>query len=348
MRRGLLAWNRDEVPAAVLDARLARLRAAMARDGIDALVIYTSFPRPAAVSFLTHFVPYWSQAALVVPPDGPTALVSALSKRVSGWVHETAHIGEIVSTGNIGDGAAKLISARGAKRVGVVELAKLPGGIGRPLAAGLEGTALVDASALFAAIRHPADATEIALSRRAAAIARDAMDGALAEESETADALIAAIEGAARLAACEEIIVNVAPDLALDARLARIEGDAALGERFAVRASVAYKGAWVRLTRTIDRAGGDGARRQADAALALVAPRAGAASAAAAAQNGVRLVAATAETQIGSAPLSVVGTLPAGAVATVTLEFAERGGPWLAGAPVLVPAAPGTPAERLD
>ena len=42
-----------------------------------------------------------------------------------------------------------------------------------------------------------------------------------------------------------------APDLARGhAALSRIEGEAALGKSFALRATVAYKGAWVRLVRT--------------------------------------------------------------------------------------------------
>jgi Creatinase/Prolidase N-terminal domain len=348
MRRGLLAWNRDEVPVAALDARLARLQAAMARDGLGAMLIYTNFPRPAAVSFLTHFVPYWSQAALVVFDSGPTALVSALSKRVSGWVHETGHVGEIVSTGDIGAGAAKLIAARGAQRVGVVELAKLPGGIGKPFVEGLGDASVVDATALFASVRHPADEVEIAVSRKAARIAAGALDAALADRPATADRLIAAIESAARLAAAEEVIVNVAPDLAADARLARIEGDATLAGRFAVRASVASNGAWVRILRTIDRADGAGATAAAwtDAALARIVPNTGIA-APATASNEVRLVAATAEAQVGSPPLSVVAKLPAGSVASVSFHLADASGAWLSGTPVLVPAAPGTTTERL-
>lgn len=61
MRRGLLSWDEAEVPAAVLDARVEQLRAAMAEAGLDAMLLYNNFPRPAAVSWLTHFIPYWSQ-----------------------------------------------------------------------------------------------------------------------------------------------------------------------------------------------------------------------------------------------------------------------------------------------
>jgi hypothetical protein len=49
--------------------------------------------------------------------------------------------------------------------------------------------------------------------------------------------------------------VALAPDLARDRRLLRIEGEPALGPRFSVRASVAYKGSWVRRAVTVDRDG---------------------------------------------------------------------------------------------
>ena len=49
MRRGLMGWNAEELPVATLEARLSRLRAAMAKAGMDAFVIYTNNTRPSAV-----------------------------------------------------------------------------------------------------------------------------------------------------------------------------------------------------------------------------------------------------------------------------------------------------------
>jgi len=60
MRRGLIARSRVELPDAVFDARLVRLRAAMG--GLDALLVYTNNTRPAAVSWLVGFIPYWSES----------------------------------------------------------------------------------------------------------------------------------------------------------------------------------------------------------------------------------------------------------------------------------------------
>jgi len=42
MRRGLISRSKAELPDAVLDARLARVRAAMSEAGLDALLLYTS------------------------------------------------------------------------------------------------------------------------------------------------------------------------------------------------------------------------------------------------------------------------------------------------------------------
>src|SRR5262249_49736280 len=51
----------------------------------------------------------------------------------------------------------------------------------------------------------------------------------------------------------EEIYVAVAADLARDQHLRRPEGDGRLGEIFALRATVAYMGTWIRLGRSFAR-----------------------------------------------------------------------------------------------
>ena len=219
MRRGLLSWDRNEVPEAVLEARIARFQAAMRGAGLDAALVYTSFPRPAAVSYLTHFVPYWSQALLAVLPDAPPVLVASLTKRVGGWILTTAHLAEVIHTPDPGAAAAALIRDRigAAARIGVVELSRLPGGISRALFAASGDMAIEDASAAFRAIRAPADAVEIALSEHAAGLAARAMEAGIASGADDCGAMIAAIERTARLAGAEEVQVLVAPDLARDA-----------------------------------------------------------------------------------------------------------------------------------
>jgi hypothetical protein len=249
MRRGLIARSLVELPDAVFDARLDRVRTAMQAAEFDALVIYTNNTRPAGVSWLTGFVPYWSEAVLVVPRPGGPYLVAALSFRVKPWIERVSRLADVLHTPRIGLKAAQQIAAMQANAaVGVVDFDGLPAGIADDLREGGPKLALHDASALFAMLRAVADPAEIALASRAADIGRRAL---FAAEGETLNEMIAGAESKARALGAEEIYIAAAPDLERDTRFRRIEGEATLGKTFALRATVAYKGAWIRLVRSV-------------------------------------------------------------------------------------------------
>jgi hypothetical protein len=252
MRRGLIARSKVELPDAVFDARLERLRATM--HALDALLIYTNNTRPAAVSWLTGFIPYWSEAMLVVPRDGLPVLVAALTFRVKPWIERTSRVADVIHAPRIGIETAHLIAGRRADAVvGVADFDHLPVGIADDLRAAAPRLALFDASDLFATVRAPADPAEIMLTARASAIAATALS--CIDPRGTASDIVAAVERDARRNGAEEVYVALAPDLARDRHLLRIEGEPALGPRFSVRASVAYKGSWVRRAVTVDRDG---------------------------------------------------------------------------------------------
>ena len=97
MRRGLISWSREEVPPSVLDSRVARLQGEMQAADLGAALVYTSFARPSAVAWLTHFVPYWNEALLVIFPTGAPVLLAAFSKRVLEWIRSVSHLGEVRS-----------------------------------------------------------------------------------------------------------------------------------------------------------------------------------------------------------------------------------------------------------
>src|SRR6266446_5207978 len=233
MRRGLIARSETELPDAVFDARLERLRAAM-RD-LDALLVYTNNTRPAAVSWLTGFIPYWSEAMLVVPRNGLPVLVVALTFRVKPWIERTSRVAEVIHAPRIGIEAARLIAGRNADAaVGVVDFDHLPVGIADDLREAGPQLAMSDASDLFAMVRAPADPAEIMLTARASSIAAIALSRIGPRDS--AGDVVAAVEEEARRHGAEEVYVAMAPDLASDKRLLRVEGAPALGRGFAVRA----------------------------------------------------------------------------------------------------------------
>jgi hypothetical protein len=340
MRRGLIARSRVELPGAVFDARLEQLRASMR--GLDALLVYTNNTRPAAVSWLTGFVPYWSEAMLVVPRDGPLVLVVALTFRVKPWIERTSHVSEVIHAPRIGIEAARLIAGRQADAaVGVVDFDHLSAGIADDLDEGGPRLALSDASGLFASLRTRADPAEIMLAARASSIAANALSRI--EPHKGIGEIVASVEGEARRLGAEEVYVALAPDLMHDRRLVRIEGEPALGRRFSVRASVAYKGNWVRRVVTIDRDGvvADAAEAFADAVAQLPSARA-------LSQFSFFLVegcriAQPLEALMGSR-VAVPHPPVAGAVVSVQACIEVDGQPILVGAPALL-GAPGETAS---
>src|SRR6266581_2477437 len=350
MRRGLISWSRDEVPPAILEGRVARLQEQMRAAELGVVLIYTSFARPSAVAWLTHFVPYWNEALLAVFPTGAPVLLAAFSKRVHDWIRSVSHLGEVRSAPDLGQATVAFLKERPPQpsRIGVLELDALPWPVAEPIMKSEYGRAVVDATGLFAAIRQPADEAEIRLARRAAAIAVQAFK-TIPTTAKRASELLAALERSARLDGAEEVLPRLAPDLRADATLRRFEGDALLGERYAVELSVAYKATWVRITRCVSslavppswRGAADRfvetAERLNEGNLSLELPIEGSG-------RPGRTAAWTLESCCGSPPLSIVATgkapsqsaLPGGSLACLFLQLDLDDGPWLRGEPLIL------------
>src|SRR5260221_4281984 len=197
------------------------------------VLIYTSFARPSAVAWLTHFVPYWNEALLVVFPSGAPVLLAAFSKRVHDWIRSVSHLGEVRSAPDLGRTAAAFLKERPPEpsRIGVLELDALPWSVAEPLVKSEYG-ALVDARDLFAAIRQPPDEVEFRLARRAATIAAQAFK-TIPRGAKRASELLSVLERSARLDGAEEVLPRLAHDLRPNVTQRRLEGDALLPERSA-------------------------------------------------------------------------------------------------------------------
>jgi Xaa-Pro aminopeptidase len=246
MRRGLMGWSEADVPLAVQQQRLSRLQAGMRTEGFGGLVLYTNIARPAAVSFLTGFTPYWSEGLLFVPASGEPVLAVALSKRVAGWVRSVMPIGAIENTPEPAAAIGRRVAEAGVRKLGVVELDMFPGGHAHMLSGwGDDDVSIEDAAAVFRSVRLHVDSAEIALVRRADSLARNCLE--TFDRGDDARRALADIEARARLAGAEEVFVGVAPDLAGRAcAFLRSDRLGALGEHFAIRLSLALKGSWIR------------------------------------------------------------------------------------------------------
>ena len=137
------------------------------------------------------------------------------------------------------------------RRVGVLELDAFPTGLYEEIAAALPEAEVVDGSDTFAAARAVLDDAEAKLLARADAIASAALPDA-GSAADVGDA-VGAVERAARRERAEEAYIAIAPDFDADRRFQRLSGAQPLARRFAIRATIAYKGCWVRRIQTFDR-----------------------------------------------------------------------------------------------
>jgi len=347
-----MARDESELPQGVLASRVDGLRAAMARDRFDGFVCYTNLVQPSAVTYLTGFTPYWSDGLLLVLKSGAPVFATALSKRVANWIASTNPLSEIVNTPKPGAAVGARLAAHGAQRLAVLELDRLPGGLYDEIVGAAPAVELVDGSAAFATLRRCIDSAERGLIERADALARKALKQVDPVRAGDAGAAAGLVEKGARLLGAEEAYIAVAPDLAVDRRMMRGSRPLPLADRFALRASIAYKGSWVRRTRTFARdAAAMEAVSRADAWFEMLT-----ASIVPAHPVGAQLAARVdtlpgatldgwmAESPIGSYPLEAVASsrlpdrdgLPDGGFAVLTVELAVDGMPWLGAAPVFV------------
>ena len=183
---------------------------------------------------------------------------------------------------------------------------------------------------------------------RADALAVAALDQVNVTANSDAGTLAGLVEKHARLAGAEEVYVAIAPDLAVDRRFNRVSKPTPLADRFAVRASVAYKGSWVRRTRTYAH---DNAVARANAWFADVVstmeagqPLAAQLAARVEALGGATLKGWMAEGCLGSYPLAAIASsrspasdaLIDGSFLVLTVELELDGGGWIGSAPLFV------------
>jgi len=219
MKRGLIAWDRAELPPTVFDSRLARVRAALAERNLPALLVYTDVWRANQGRFLTNFMPYWNRSLIVIPRDAPPVLLCALSPRVYPWIKSVTVFEDIRPASKLMATLDQLCEERGWSGLGVLDLPKLP----VEIHSGLSGRAIVDVPS--AGITDPDDA-EFAMRRRAAELARRTLEHGAAE--------IGQFERQLRHLGAEDLVIRV-----------RSRGS----DAYSVSVALEFCGHWVKVAR---------------------------------------------------------------------------------------------------
>jgi Xaa-Pro aminopeptidase len=238
MKRGLITWDKTELPPSVFEARLAKARKALAAQDLPALLVYSDVWRSTEGRHLTNYMPYWNRSLIVIPWEQPPVLLCGLSPRVYPWIKSVTIFEEIRPASKLVPALLQLCAERGWTKLGVLDLLGLTHEIYLPLAASSVGISDVKLELT--------DDAEIAMHQRAEQMAREILTAELPKGAGLTDYQFSGIlERAFRRAGAEDLVLlfgngDSAP------RPAR---GAMLGDKYSIAVALEYRGHWARVTR---------------------------------------------------------------------------------------------------
>jgi len=236
MKRGLIIWNRTELPISVFDARLAKAREALAKQDLPALLVYSDVWRSNEGRHLTNYMPYWNRSLIVLPREQAPVLLCGLSPRVYPWIKSVTVFEEIRPASKLVPTLLQLCSERGWTKLGVLDLPRLPHEISLPLQASDVRTSDVKLDLT--------DDAEMAMLRRAEQMAREILAAELPNGAGLTDYQFAGrLERAFRRAGAEDLVLLFRTDNAAP----RPAHGAMLGDKYSVAVALEYRGHWARV-----------------------------------------------------------------------------------------------------
>lgn len=245
MKRGLITWHKDELPAEAFDARLAAARKVLTDRDLPALIVYSDVCRSNMGRYFSNFMPYWNRALLIVPRDGKPVLFCALSPRVYPWIKSVTIIEEIKPSPNLPARVFEMATEKAWKKIGILDLDGLP----NDLYTALKSGDLEVQDVPLESIRRGPDQWELAMYARAEKLAREVLAVEMPHAAGLTDhQFIGRLERSYRRAGAEDLAVLIANGSATPAPAT----GATLRPNFGVSVALEYRGHWVRLGMGID------------------------------------------------------------------------------------------------
>lgn len=255
LKHGLTTWDRATLPEDEFEERVRALRAAMAAEGLEAVVSLGHATRPGPFAYFSGFVPPLGWMGVVIGREADPILVSGGGSRERIFVRTVTPIEDLRNSRSLFHGPAEIVSealaevAEAGDRIGLVGADDaLTDATRRELAEALSVYAVSDANQLLTTIRTVKRPREVTALRRSLAIARRAVDDAIKrfEEGESAAAALLAAEATGRRSGGRD--VRVLGDLG-DGQLAPVEElSPGRPERFVVYCAVEHLGYWGQAT----------------------------------------------------------------------------------------------------
>jgi len=119
LKRGCSTWDPKEVPQTEFQSRLDAVRGEMARQNLDALVIYGDNYSFADLCYLTNYFPKVRGGIAVVPRDGTISLLLNIGSRDVPFAKTLTWVEDVRASNNVGADGAKLLTEKGLEKAKV-------------------------------------------------------------------------------------------------------------------------------------------------------------------------------------------------------------------------------------
>jgi len=244
LKRGLITWDKSEIPPDVFARRVEAVRRVLAELDLPALTVYSDLWRSNQARFFSNYMPYFNRALLIIPREAPATLLCGLSPRVYGWIRSVTTIEDVRPAGNFAKPLFELAAERNWSRIGLLDFDQFPYDIYKALRSGSVVPVNVESSALFS----PADdETELAMRRKAAALATEILEQEIPRGVGLVDYhFVGTLERRLRRAGAEDLIVLLTNGGTVPAPAS----GATLEEDLSVSIALEYRGHWIRMSRT--------------------------------------------------------------------------------------------------
>ena len=207
MKRGLITWDKSEIPPVVFERRIERVRRLLADRQLSAAVVYSDLWRSNQARFLSNYMPYFNRALLIVPDAQAATLLCGLSPRVYTWIRSVTTIEDVRPAGNFAKPLFELAAERNWKRIGIVDDPQLPHDIYKAIHSGPLEVLNVEGRALYVPAE---DQTELTMRRKTAAMARSILADELPKGVRGVDHhFVGILERRFRKAGAEDLITLV-------------------------------------------------------------------------------------------------------------------------------------------
>jgi hypothetical protein len=241
LKRGLITWDKSEIPPTVFEQRVDRVRRVLAERELAALVVYSELWRSNQARFFCNYMPYFNRAILIIPRDVPATLLCGLSPRVYGWIRSVTTIEDVRPAGNFAKPLFEIATERKWTRIGALDLPQFPYDIHEALQSGPMEVANVESAAVYLPAE---DQSEIAMRKKASEMLTRVLEEEVPRGVGKVDHyFVGQLERRLRRAGAEDLIVL----LKNGETVAAPPNGAVLKEGYSVSLALEYRGHWVRV-----------------------------------------------------------------------------------------------------